>query len=91
MAEQNLGNHDFGVKIPNGNGLARNTNNEHKSNRCTMCDYVSSQANNLLRHQKTHSEEKSNKCSQCDFVCSYVGNLKRHMKTHSSAKQNKAA
>ena len=35
--------------------------------KCNLCDFASSRANNLRAHLKTHTGEKSNKCNQCDY------------------------
>ena len=60
-----------------------------KSNKCSQCDYASSQVGHLRRHLKTHSGEKPNKCNQCDFASTEAGNLRRHLKTHTGEKSNK--
>ena len=60
-----------------------------KSNKCSLCDYASSQAGHLRTHLKTHSGEKSNKCNQCNYASSYKSALKMHLKTHSGEKSNK--
>ena len=57
--------------------------------KCNLCDFASSRANNLRTHLKTHTGEKSNKCNQCDYSSSHTGALRRHLKTHSGEKSNK--
>ena len=58
--EQNLINHDLGLKDANVKITKK------KSHKCNQCDYAASQAGDLKRHLKIHSGEKSNKCNQCD-------------------------
>ena len=57
--------------------------------KCNLCDFASSRANNLRAHLKTHTGEKSNKCSQCDYASSRSGNSMTHFKMHSEEKSNK--
>ena len=57
-----------------------------KSNKCSLCDYASSHAGNLMRRLKTHNGEKSNKCNQCDYASSYPSALKAHLKMHNGEK-----
>ena len=47
-----------------------------KSNKCSLCEYASSQAGSLKTHMKTHTGEKSNKCNQCDYASSQAGDLR---------------
>ena len=62
---------------------------EEGSNKCSQCDFASSEAGDLRRHLKTHIGEKSNKCNQCDFASTQAGDLRRHLKTHSGEKSSK--
>ena len=57
--------------------------------KCNLCDFASSRANNLRAHLKTHTGEKSNKCNQCDYASSRAGNSRTHFKMHSEEKSNK--
>ena len=86
--EQNLENHDFGLKDANVKILKKDTDNVIKSHKCNQCDYASSRADVLRKHIKIHSEEKSNKCNQCEFACSDPSSLRRHLKTHDEEKSN---
>ena len=81
--------YDFGLKDADIKNLKTKTDNIAKSNKCSQCDFASSQAGNLKRHLKTHSGEKSNKCNQCDYASSQISNLRIHLKTHSGEKSNK--
>ena len=65
--EQNLENHDLGLK-DDLQILMKNADNVKKSHKCKQCGYASSHADALKRHLKTHSGEKSNKCNQCDYA-----------------------
>ena len=56
---------------------------EEGSNKCSQCDFASSEAGDLRRHLKTQSGEKLNKCNQCEFVSSWSSSLKIHLKRHS--------
>ena len=76
--EQNLGRdiymkEDFSERVVN--------IQKEKSNKCSLCDFASSQAGNLKRHLKTHGGEKSNKCNQCDYSSIRVSDLRTHLKT----------
>ena len=65
------------------------THSGEKSNKCTQCDYSSSEAGNFWgTFEETHSGEKPNECNQCDYAASQVGNLRKHMKIHSGEKSN---
>ena len=82
-------NHDHGKSLEK-KLIARVANEQReKSNKCSLCDYASSHAGNLMRHLKTHSGEKSNKCNQCDYASIQAGDLKKHLKIHSGEKSNK--
>ena len=59
-----------------------------KLNKCSQCNYASSQAGNLRTHLKTHSGERSYKCNQCDYESSQANNL-AHLKIYSGEKSNK--
>ena len=61
---------------------------DKRSNKCSQCDYASSDAGNFRKHLKTHSGEKSYKCNQCDYASSETVNLRRHLKTHIGEKLN---
>ena len=50
--------------------LKKMTDNAIKSNKCSQCDFASSQTGNLRTHAKTHSGEKPNKCNHCDYASS---------------------
>ena len=84
--EQNLENHDFGLKDANVKILKKNA---EKLNKCNQCDFASSRREHLRTHLKTHSGEKSNKCNQCDYASSQAVQLRTHLKTHSGEKLNK--
>ena len=62
------------------------TGHEMWQNKCSQCDYASSQERNLRIHLKTHSGEKPNKCKNCDYASAQAGNLRKHLKTHSGKK-----
>ena len=66
------------------------THTGEKLNKCSQCDYASSQAGHLRRHLKMHSGEKSNKCNQCDYASSQAGDLRRHLKHTVEKKQANA-
>ena len=61
-----------------------------KSNKCSQCDYVCSQAGDLNTHFKTNSGEKPKKCNHCNFALSEAGNLRRHLKKHIGEKTTNA-
>ena len=56
------------------------THNSKNSNRCSQCDYASSQASNLRRHTRIHTGVKSNICNQCDNAFSCAQALTKHIK-----------
>ena len=90
MAIEQIENHDLvskgtSMKIPK-----KMTDNVIKLNKCSQCDYASSQAGNLRQHLKTHSGEKSNKCNQCDYATSQAGHLRSPLKRHSGKKSKNA-
>ena len=77
--EQNLENHDFGLKDANVKILKKNA---EKLNKCNQCDFASSRREHLRTHLKTHSGEKSNICNQCDYASFYASALKDHLKIY---------
>ena len=77
--EQNLENHDFGLKDANVKILKKNAEKLNKGNRC---DFASSRREHLRTHLKTHSGEKSNICNQCDYASFYASALKDHLKIY---------
>ena len=58
-------------------------------NKCSQCDFASSEADHLKRHFITHSGEKSDKYNQCDYVSSIEVNLRIHLEAHNGEKSNK--
>ena len=69
---------DLGQKL----GMDLKMHTGEKSNKCSQCDFASSEADHLKRHFITHSGEKSNKCNQCSYASSNAGSLRAHLKTH---------
>ena len=84
--DQSSGNYNKSMDVMDSMNLE---NMKVKSNKCSLCDYASSQAGSLKTHMKTHTGEKSNKCSLCDYATSHTGSLKAHMKKHTGEKENK--
>ena len=82
---QNTDKHDLSMN----DILQKKTNKAMKSNKCSQCDFASSQAGSMRTRLKTHIGEKLHKCNQCDYATSQAGNLRRHLKTHSGEKSNK--
>ena len=58
-----------------------------RSNKCSQCDFASTQAGHLTRHLKTHSGKKSYKCNQCDLASSNAHQLRTHLKIHSGERK----
>ena len=94
--EQNFENDEFGLKAANEknaeDGHLRTHLKMHcgeKSNKCSQCDFASSNTHQLRTHLITNIGEKSHKCSQCDYASSSTSNLSSHLKTHSGEKSNK--
>ena len=83
LAIDDLIENDTNMEVP-----MRKTKNGMKLNKCSQCDYVSSNASALKTHLKMHIGEKSNKCNQCDFASSEASKLRRHLTTHSGEKSN---
>ena len=67
-------------------GQEKHLQNEKKSHRCSQCNYLSKNLNNLKRHLLVHSGEKPFPCLQCDSSFRDPGNLKRHTLIHSGDK-----
>ena len=79
VTEQSSGNHNKGIDLLDSMNMK---NMKVKSNKCSLCDYASSQAGSLKTHMKTHTGEKSNKCNQCDYASARVDVLTKHMAKH---------
>ena len=88
VMDQNLGQWDLSKSNTNNEVPIREINNGEKLNKCSLCDYASSQKGNLRTHFKRHSGEKPNKCNQCHYASSEVSYLGKHLKTHSGEKTN---
>ena len=79
--DPNLGQHKSSNSNADVKNWIRETRNREMPNKCSQCDFASSQASNLRIHLKTHSGEKSNKCNHCDFASSQASTLRTHLKT----------
>ena len=85
VMEDHMANYGFGLKDANVI-LKKTTENVTKSNKCTQCDFASSEVGSLRTHVKTHTGERSNKCNQCDYASSKASNSRTHLKMHSEEK-----
>ena len=54
--------------------------------KCSQCDNLIKQEENLQLHERTHSGEKRFECDQCGKCFSESGALKNHKRTHSGEK-----
>ncbi|XP_062571950.1 histone-lysine N-methyltransferase PRDM9-like [Saccostrea cucullata] len=57
--------------------------------KCTVCDKVFNQSENLYRCMLTHTGDKPYKCNVCGKAFNQSQNLQRHMRTHTGDKPYK--
>ncbi|XP_033123729.1 zinc finger protein 507-like [Anneissia japonica] len=59
--------------------------------KCRLCDYVTTQEKQILKHETVHftppQQQKSFKCVQCNDTFSDFAKLQNHMKTHNKNKE----
>ena len=81
--EETLENHDLpklNWEIPI--EMAKNVT---KVNKCSQCNYESTNKGHLRAHIKAHSGKK---CNQCDYATAHASALRAHLKTRSGEKLN---
>ena len=82
-----------GLDDTNVNELAEKTRKGKKSQKCSVCDYSSSNKGYLKKHiESKHEGKKHYKCSMCNNSFSHKTNLKAHMESiHDVKKKNKCS
>ena len=60
-------------------GLETHNSSVHEKNKCSICDYTSSNKSTLKTHiESAHEKKRPHKCTICDYSSSQKSTLKTH-------------